>query len=152
MMAAKDCLTQIGQPSVLLILDQLSADSVEAERILAEAAKRQAATKKPSTLEAFGQLGFLLGTAGQGMRIGITRDVLSRALLEIGPPAVPDLLKELESPRLLVRMTSYQVLVQIPSAREAVIQRLRQIAARSNNNAEREQLLAAIQQLEKRGP
>jgi hypothetical protein len=37
-------------------------------------------------------------------------------------------------------------------ATQALIQRLRRIAARSNNNAEREQLLAAIQQLKKRGP
>src|SRR5206468_1999862 len=100
-------------------------------------------TKSPSTLEAFGQWGFLLGTAGQGMRIGITRDVLSKALLEIGPPAVPDLLDALEkSPRLLVRMTSYQVLMQIPSATQPLIQTLRRMAARSTNNAEREQILA----------
>jgi hypothetical protein len=48
-------------------------------------------------------------------------------------------------------MTSYQVLAQIPSATDLTIQRLRQISDRSNSDVEREQLRAAIQQLEERG-
>ncbi|HYG63363.1 MAG TPA: CHAT domain-containing protein [Thermoanaerobaculia bacterium] len=152
MVSAMDCLIEIGQPSIPFILGQLSTDSVEAERLMAEAAQRQAPAQNPNALEAFGDWGFLLGAAGQGMRIGMTRDILSRVLLAIGPPAVPELLDGLESPRLLVQMTSYQVLEQIPSATEATIQRLRRIAARSSDPAERQQILAAIQQLEARRP
>jgi HEAT repeat protein len=146
MEAATACLVRIGEPSVAPVLNQLAAESVEAERLLDEAAPRQS-PQNPDLAVALGQWGFLLRAAGQGMRVGITRDVLAKSLLGIGQPAVPELLNSLESPRLLVRMTSYEVLSQIPDATGPTIERLRQMAARSNSRVERDQLLAAIQQL-----
>ncbi len=147
--AATTCLVQIGEPAVSPILGQLAAESVVAEQFLAAAAERQA-PENPGLAEALGQFGSLFGAAGQGMRTQITREMLARGLTAIGEPAVPELLDALESPRLLVQATSYQVLIQIPSAREPTLQKLREMADRANSDSEREQLLKAIQALEAR--
>ncbi len=149
--AATVCLVRIGKPSVPHILDQLAAESEEAELLWAEAAQRQAPQQNLTLVDSVEHWGFLVGAAGQGMRIAIAREIFSGALLEIGEPAVPDLLDALESPRILVRLTSYQVLTQIPSAAAPTIQRLRQMAARSNSDAERDHFQAAIELIETQG-
>lgn len=144
--AASTCLVQIGESSVSPILDQLATDSMEAENILNKGAQRQG--HQPSNIsEAVGQLKFLQGAAGSGMRISITRDILAKVLHEIGQHAVPNLLEALGSPRLLVRITSYQVLMQTPEAKELMTQRLRQLAANATSTTDRDQYLDAIRQL-----
>jgi hypothetical protein len=149
MEAASNCLVSIGEKAVPPILSQLESQSVKAERLLGEASTHQS-PPNPNVIQSLGEWGFLLGAAGQGMRIGITREVLAGTLVQIGQPAIPDLLQGLESSRILVQMTSYQVLLQIPNAIEPTVQQLQQIANRSNG-AERDRALKAIQEIRAQG-
>jgi hypothetical protein len=147
--AAIECLVEIGPASVPHILRRLEAESIEAEKILAASAQERTRAQQPP-LASLEQLRFVFGSAARGMRIGIARESYAQALLEIGHPAVPALLDGLESERLLVRMTSYQVLTQIPDAIPSTLARLQQMAARATNRQNREEIVGAIRQLEAR--
>lgn len=153
---ASNCLVQIGEASTPLIVDELAAESAEAERISAEAERISTEAEKQQSqqdLSSTFRLGTtLLSTGREGMKVSIMREVFGGVLLEIGPPAVPNLLEGLAHPRILVKQVSLQVLSQIPEARERTIKRLRQIADSIGNPAERTAYLEAAQQLEQRSP
>ena len=152
MSTATDTLVQIGQPSVAPVLEQLATESAGAERILANAAQMSAQQQQqtPNALGSMRQWGFLFGAAGEGLKIGIARETFAEALVGIGEPGVPELIDALESPRFLVARTSYEVLMKLPSATRPVIQKLRELATRTEKAEEREQILAVVRQLEAR--
>lgn len=143
--SAARTLAAIGEPAVPAIFDGIAADSVEAERMMIENAQRKV-PENPNLGESLGQLGTLFDLAGKGTRISIARETLASALNQMNPPPINHLLSGLESPRTLLKMTCYQILVGKPEARNATIERLQSIANESEPK-ERDQILAAIQQL-----
>jgi hypothetical protein len=148
---ASACLVRIGDPAVPHIVRQLALESEEMEFLIREASERSV-NENPNLLEILVQGQALLGAAGVGVKSGIVRAVLSETLREIGPVAVPALLDSLESPRLLLRATAFEVLLGMPEVADPTIRRLEELRARSRSEAERQQYLAAIRLLESRRP
>ncbi|MDX1998651.1 MAG: hypothetical protein SF066_13115 [Thermoanaerobaculia bacterium] len=148
---ASACLVRIGGPAVPHVVRQLALESEGMEFQIRDVSKR-GWNESPNLLEFLGQWQALLGAAGMGVKSGIVREVLSDTLKEIGPVALPALLDGLESPRLLLRATAFEVLLGMPEAANPTIRRLEELRARSQSEAERQQYLAAIRLLESRRP
>jgi hypothetical protein len=110
MEAAVQCLVRIGEPSVAPIFEQLALESAAFEQTFDPETARQLEEGK-DLLSLLRQWGFVLGAAERGLQAGILRDVLGQALQGIGSRATPHMLDGLDSPQLLVRLTSLQVLV-----------------------------------------
>lgn len=146
--AATECLVAIGEPAVPAILQQLAAESISAEELLKEAAQRESAQPaQPNLAQNIEQLIFLMNSSAPALRIGIAREAFDGTLFEIGDPAIPHMLRGLDSERILVGHTCLRVLSRLPSAKAPTLDKLQEIAARSAS-PEKEQIAALIRQFE----